>query len=846
MFENKTINEWSILKTKTVLKYLKSSLSGLSDKEFEIRLKKYGKNVLVEERKNHWFFDLLIHFNNPLVLILVGAAIISAVFGEQINAVIILIIILFSTLLNFIQERKAGDAARKLKEGLKTTATLIRNNKKKEVKIENIVPGDIIFLCAGDLVPADSLVLESKDFFVNQSALTGESFPVEKTYLTSRTLNKSIAELDNIVFSGTNVETGTAKVIALKTDSHTEIGKIAQTLKKPEQQTSFTLGINQFSNLIMRTTLIVVFLVFFINIVLKREVFDSFLFAIAIAVGLTPELLPMILSVTMGKGSIEMAKRGVIVKKLSSIPSFGSMDILCTDKTGTLTKDHIELIQYNDVHGNKSEEVLLYAYLNSIHQTGIVNPMDNAVRNYKKLNIKGFKKIDEIPFDFMRKRMSVIMEKQNKRTLICKGAPEEIFKVCKNVLHSGKNLKFDEKRKNEAIKLYEELSKDGYRVLAIAIKDIKSQHRIYPVSEEINLTLIGFISFLDPPKESAKKVIRELDKSGIQIKIITGDNEFVTKKICEKLGIKVEGVLLSSQIDGLTDDALKIAAHNNTIFARFSPDEKNRIIRALQSGGHTVGYMGDGINDAPSLKTADIGISVNNAVDVAKESADMVLTQKDLRVLYHGVLEGRKTFGNSMKYIMMGISSNFGNMFSVIGAVLYLPYLPMLPLQILLNNLLYDISQITIPTDKVDQEYIEKPRKWDMPFVQKFMIVFGLISSAFDFLTFFVLYQVFSLQEGAFQTGWFIESLATQTLIIHFIRTKKIPFIQSRASKGLTMSTILIVLIGWLIPFSPIAHIFGFVPLSKQILFVIAGIVLLYLITIEFAKRIFYLKVKEA
>lgn len=836
----RTLNEWGLLSVKTNFRQMGSSPKGLSKSEAKRRLKLYGKNILVEEKKHSWVFDLLVHFKNPMVLTLVFAAIVSGVFGERINAAIILVIILFSTFLNFFQERKAGDAAKKLKEGMKTRVTVIRGKKRFDIGIEDVVRGDLIFLSAGDLVPADARVIEAKDFFVNQSSLTGESFPVEKTNLILTAKKTGLAELDNIVFFGTNVVSGTALALALKTDAATEFGKIVHNISRAEEQTEFTRGINRFSNMIMRITLIIVLVIFLLNILLKKDLLNSFLFAIAVAVGLTPELLPMILSVNMSIGSVRMAKKGVIVKKLVAIPNFGSMDILCTDKTGTLTKDKIALVKYCDIDGVDSEEVLLHAYLNSIYQTGIVNPMDKAVQSFKKVVTTGYKKIDEIPFDFFRKRMSVVVEKSKKRDLICKGAPEEIFKICTTFWKNGKRVKLTDKNRIAATKEYYQLSKDGYRVLAIADKIVLDGRKVYRVKDEEGLTLLGFIAFLDPAKKDAKKVVKGLEAAGVKIKIITGDNELVTKRICAELDIPIQGIMLGQDIDGLTDDALNVAVEKNNIFARFSPDEKNRVIRALQAGGHVVGYMGDGINDAPSLKTADVGISVSNAVDVAKESADLILTEKSLHAILDGILEGRKTFANSMKYIMMGVSSNFGNMFSVVGAVVWLPFLPMLPIQILLNNLLYDISQITIPGDRVDPEDIIRPKRWDMKFVHRFMVTFGLISSIFDFITFYLLYQVYAVSEAGFQTGWFIESLATQTLIIHIIRTRKIPFIQSRPSKGLLLSTLAIVIIGWLLPFTGMGRFFGFEVLSNPILYALIAVVAVYLITVEIGKRMFY------
>ena len=841
MFSQKPLNYFSHLNIEEVFKTVQSSEKGLAHGEVEKRLKDAEHSVITEERKLGVFFEFLSNFKNPLVIILLAASIMSFLLGEVVNGAIIAVIVVMSAVLNFFQEYRATQAAQKLKERVATKATVIREGVKQEVKIDKLTVGDVIFLSPGDLVPADARVISSQDFFVNQSSLTGESFPVEKTEQKITNANASLQDLTNTVFFGTSVVTGSATALIVKTGSDTEFGKIAEKLATTPPDTDFTKGIKIFSYFIMRTTIFFILFIFLFNTFFKHtSVFDSFAFAIAIAVGLTPELLPMIMSVTMAKGSVNMAKKGVIVKKLSAIPNFGSMNVLCTDKTGTLTEDHIELVKYTDVFGKDSEKVLLHAYLNSFYQTGIKNPMDDAVIHFKKIENPGYKKVDEIPFDFMRKKISIVVEKDKKRLLITKGAPEEVFKSATYYLENGKRVELDTKIKEKITKQYHAFSNDGYRVLAVGIKPVVNHHDVYSKTDEKDLELIGFIAFLDPAKKGVREVVEELNSMGVEIKVITGDNELVTQKICKDVGLKVKGVLLGNQIDSLTDDALRVVAEKTTIFARFSPDEKNRVILALQAGNHVVGYMGDGINDAPSLKTADIGISVENAVDVAKESADMILTHKSLKELQDGVLEGRKTFGNTMKYIMMGISSNFGNMFSVLGAILFIPFLPMLPIQILLNNFMYDFSQITIPNDTVDKEFIQSPKRWDMHFIRSFMIVFGSISSLFDFLTFFVLYGIFQASAPQFQTGWFLESLATQTLVIYIIRTRKIPFLESIPSMSLIVSTLAVVLIGWIIPFTAIGTFFGFVPLQTNLLMILIAIVLCYLVTVEIGKRLFY------
>ena len=840
-FPNQPLSHFAAASIEELFKMFHSSDHGLSEQEAIKRVHEFGHNVLVQEKKDFWILKYLSNFTNPLVLILLFAAVASFVLGQAIDAIIIFIVVIFSTTLNFFQEYHASKAAQKLEDRVATHATVVRDGKEQEIKIRNITFGDVILLQAGDIIPADARIIEAKDFFVNQSSLTGESFPVEKVAIPQQHTHESLTELTNIVFSGSNVTTGSAKALVIQTGNKTEFGKIAAKLQEAPIESEFTNGIKKLSILIMKATVFFVLFIFLVNTGLKEgNFFDSFTFAVAIAVGLTPELLPMIMSVTMAKGSFNMAKKGVIVKRLASIPDFGEMDILCTDKTGTLTENKIELVTYTDVAGNHSEQVLLQAYLNSFYQTGIKNPMDEAVIQYKKEEIKDFKKVDEIPFDFERRKMSVIVQKGSSRTIITKGAPEEILKSCASYQQKDVVKKLDHATHEKILKQYHDLSNQGYRVLAIATKQIHDKKTVYEKSYESDLAFLGFIGFLDPAKKGIKEILTDLEAMGIEVKVITGDNELVTQKICNDVGLPIKGIILGTEIAHMTTEALRAAVKGKTIFARCSPEEKNRIITALRARKHVVGYLGDGINDAPSLKAANIGISVNNAVDVAKESADMILTHKSLQELKDGVLEGRKTFGNTMKYIMMGISANFGNMFSVLGAVLFLPFLPMLPIQILLNNLLYDLSQISIPTDNVDEEYIQQPKKWDMTFIRNFMLVFGPISSLFDFLTFYFLYAIFKLPAAAFQTGWFIESLATQVLVIYIIRTRRTPFLESIPSKYLIVTTLLAVGTAFLLPFIGIGSFFSFVQLPQIILITICFIVLGYLLTVELAKRIFY------
>lgn len=833
--DEKTLLKYSRLSQEELFESIETPASGLDRNGYAKRLKTYGLNVLVIRKTKPVILEFLKNFSNPLVIILLFVATLSLFLGDTINAAIVFTMIILSVCLNFFQEHRATRAAQKLQDKVALMSVVLRDGKEEEVKATSIVPGDILVLNAGDLIPADARIIESKDFFVNQSALTGESFPVEKSETVSSSEGKEIPSLPNMIFAGTNVITGGAKAVVLATGFNTEFGKIAKDLDQSDAENSFSKGIKQFSIMILRIVIIFVLFIFAVNSLLKHNFLESLTFAIAIAVGLTPEFLPMIMSVTMSRGALEMAKKGVIVKKLTAIPTFGSMDVLCTDKTGTITEDKIKLVRCVDLKGVDSEEVFQTAFLNSHFQTGITNPLDQAILSFKEFGTGIYKKVDEIPFDFERKMMSVVLDEGGKRVMIAKGAPDEVM----NKVHiEGGDL-------DQAMKLYNDLSKEGFRVLAIAKKNIKDIKKAYDKVDEFDFDLVGFTAFLDPVKSDVKAAIDRLEEANIEIKIITGDNELVAQKSCKEAGVDIKGIILGHEIDGLNDQELGIKARDNTLFARFSPAQKSRVISSLRGMGYVVGYMGDGVNDAPSLKSADVGISVENAVDVAKETAEIILTHQSLMELIDGVIEGRKIFGNTMKYIMMGLSSNFGNMFSVLGAVIFLPFLPMLPIQILLNNFLYDLGQLTIPNDNVDPEYLKKPKKWDIRFVRKFMIVFGPISSIFDFTTFFVMYILFSHNPSGFQTAWFMESLATQTLVIHIIRTRKIPFLQSRASIALIVSTSAMVILGWLIPFSSIGHLFSFTPLPGYAILILVGIVLVYLMVVEIGKRFFYRNINK-
>lgn len=833
--KNLALDDYKKTKVEDVLKMLRSSEAGLTEKEAAERLKNYGPNEIHRKKRLSPIFKFFSYFKNPLIIILIIAALVSEATGETKNFVIIMVMIFLSVILNFYQEHKSGKAAEKIAKKLTVTATVIREAREKEIQIKYLVPGDIISLSAGDIIPADGMIISADDFFFNESALTGESFPVEKITRDHG---------DNLVYSGTNVISGYARVIIIKTGAETEYGNIAERLVRQEEPSAFEIGIKRFGFLIAKIILILTALIFLINAWNDKNLVDSLVFSIAVAVGITPELLPMIMSVNMSKGSIAMSKKGVIVKRLNAIPNFGSMDILCTDKTGTLTEDKITIVKYIDPRGKESPETLRLAYINGSLETGIKSILDKTILDFKNISLKGVKKIDEIPYDFIRKRSSIIFKEKNSTLMATKGAPEEIFKICSSYYSGGKEYKNSPEAEKKIVKLYEEMSRQGFRVLGVARKLVPSGKKIYAKSEETAMTLLGFIAFYDPPKKDVKETIALMEQHGIEIKILTGDSPLVTKKICADLKIKIKGILSGEELDinKLDDKALAVRAQKNTIFARLSPSQKEKIIEVLRKSGKVVGYLGDGINDSPALLGADVGISVDNAVDVAKETADIILLKKSLRVLLDGVIEGRKTFGNTMKYMMMGLSSNFGNMFSMVGAVIFLPFFPMLPGQILLNNFLYDTSQLSIPSDKVDPEYLRKPKHWNISFIKKFMLVFGPVSSLFDFLTFFFLYSIFHLSGSNFQTGWFIESLATQVFVIYIIRTRKIPFLQSRPSSYLLITTLGIVVAGTMIATTPLAKIFGFSPLPAGILMIVFGLVIIYLLLVEMVKRAFYRK----
>lgn len=821
---------------------LKTKELGLSEQEARNRLLEYGLNEPAKKKKRTILRQILSKFLNPLVVVLLIIGGFSLFFGEKISALLVSLMAIMSVVLAFVQEYRASKAAEKLSEMVRTTATVWRNGKSKEVSIREIVPGDIVDLFAGDMIPADLRIISCKDLFINQASLTGESFPIEKIATPIQANSNSMTELRNIAFMGSSVVSGTALGVVIKTGIATQFGELSRKLATMRIETSFDKGIQKFMMLMVKVMLCMVLFIFAIIALRHGNFTEAFLFALGVAVGLTPEMLPMIVTINLSKGAISMSKKEVIVKRLNSIQNFGAMDVLCTDKTGTLTMDKIVLERHCDVVRKDNEDVLRYAYINSFYQTGLKNLLDRAILRHEKLLVKQFKKIDEIPFDFSRKIMSVVVEMEGKHRLITKGAPEEIFKRCTHYELDGEILDIDSLIVSDLKEEYDKLSSDGFRVLAIAYKDPGSQKEAYSKDDEKELILKGYVAFLDPPKPTAKKAIEALKKLGIDFKVLTGDNELVTKKICSEVGLDVKELVSGDQVEKASDSELKELVKTTNIFARLSPLQKERVIRALHQNGHIVGYLGDGINDALALKISDVGISVNNAVDIAKESADIILLKKSLMVLEDGVIEGRKIFGNIIKYIKMGSSSNFGNMFSMTGGSMFLPFLPMLPIQILLNNFLYDVSQVAIPTDEVDREYMMKPRPWNVNYIKKFMVIIGPISSIYDFLTYGVMLFIFHASAELFHTGWFIESLCTQTLVIHIIRTGKIPFIESRPSRFLILMSVLIVSIGIAIPFSPLAKPFGFVKPPPMYFVVLFLMVSTYLLLVQVVKKWFIKK----
>jgi Mg2+-importing ATPase len=800
-----------------LLNSLRTKAEGLTQAEADTRAQSAGPNELAQERPQGWFIRLLKIMRNPLVILLAALSGISFGTGDARAGTVMAAMVVLSVTLRFFQEARADAAAAKLKAMIHVTATVLRDGAPKEMPLRDLVPGDVVKLSAGDMIPGDLRVLTAKDLFVSQGSLTGESMPVEKFHEADAKSLTNPTELKNICFMGTSVQSGTATALVVTTGANTYLGGMAKSITEEPEPTSFDQGLTRFTWLMIRFMAVMVPLVFLINGFTKHDWKGAFFFAMAVAVGLTPEMLPMIVSVCLSKGAIAMSRKKVIVKRLNAIQNFGGMDVLCTDKTGTLTEDRVVLQRHCNVAGQETDEVLLDGYLISYFQTGLKNLLDRAILDsqdfHEKELVAKFKKLDELPFDFTRRMMSVLVEgPDGKAVLLTKGAPEDVFHQCSHFELDGKLSPMDPALMVGLKEEYANLSNDGFRVLAVARKELSGKQACAREDEK-DLVLKGYVAFLDPPKNTAGRAIQALQKHGVAVKILTGDNDLISRKVCKDVGLSADPMLLGSDVEKMTDEELAIAAEKTTLFARVSPAHKQRVILALRSKKHVVGFMGDGINDAPALRAADIGISVDTATDIAKESADLILLEKDLMVLEGGVIEGRKVFANILKYIRMGASSNFGNMFSVLGASAFLPFIPMAPIQVLTNNLLYDFSQIPIPVDSVDEEQVAAPRPWNISEITRFIVFVGPISSIFDYTTFFVMLWVFHCWDpsraSVFQTGWFVESLMTQTLIIHVIRTNKIPFFQSRASMPLTLTTLAVMAFGMCLPYSPLASSLG-------------------------------------
>ncbi len=817
---------------------LGTSGAGLEEAAARRRQRRVGPNQVRPRAEHAPLVEFAHHFRNPLVLILLAASAIAGLLGDLRSFLVITIIVVMSVTLDFFQEHRAGRAVDRLRRSVALHAMVTRDGRDRELPVVELVPGDIVLLAAGDLVPADGRVLDARDLFVNQGLLTGESYPVEKLAADGAP-GTDLADATNALFMGTSVISGAGRMLVVRTGAATALGRIAGSLAQRPPATAFERGTQAFGALVMRLTVALVLAVLLVNAVLGRPLIDSFLFALALAVGLTPELLPMVLSVTLARGAMRLARRHVIVKRLSAVQELGGIDVLCTDKTGTLTEGRIRLERHLDALGRDSDRVLHLAYLNSRFESGIRSPLDDAILAHTHIDVTPWRKIDEVPFDFERRRVSVLLERDGSRVLIVKGSLEDVLRLCAFHETEGRPCRLDEDIRNRIATRFESLGREGFRVLGIAWRDAPPHRDHARVADETELVFCGFAAFLDPPKASAAAALAALAADGVTVKIVTGDHELVARHVCGQLGVPVTGVLGGADIQALDDATLQARVEDVDLFCRVTPPQKTRILAALRARGHVVGFLGDGINDAPALHAANVGISVDSAVDVAKEAADLVLLEHDLKVLHEGVREGRRTFANVTKYVMMGTSSNFGNMFSMAGGTLFLPFLPMLPIQILLNNLLYDLSETAIPLDGVDEETLASPRVWDMDFIRTFMLTLGPVSSAFDFLTFYLMLTVFQAGETLFQTGWFIESIATQVLVIFIIRTRGNPF-ASRPNPWLTALSLGVVAVATLLPWLPFAPQLGFVAPPPAMLGALAAIVVCYLICVHAVHQWFH------
>lgn len=829
-----------------VLKELQTSASGLPANEAKQRLLKYGSNEPTKKKRNHILVEFFSRFLQPLVIALLVISFISFFFGEKISALMIAIMAIASVVLSFIQETKANRDADKLIDLVQVMTNVIREDKMISVRMKDLVPGDIIELAAGDMIPADLRIISATDLFINQSSFTGESYPVEKYAVTDQK-DVTISSYITSALMGSSVISGVARGVVVNTGAQTQLGLMSEKLQQKSVPTAFDRGVKDFTLMMIKFMVSLALIVFIINTLSKGNPFEALIFALAVAVGLAPEMLPMEVAINLSRGAIKMAKKEVIVKRLDSIQNFGAMDILCTDKTGTLTLDDITLVKYLNTLAEEDEDVLRMAYIVSNFQNGIHSILEAAVLKYKTLDMSGYEKIDEIPFDFQRRIMSVAIKKGNDTMIITKGAPEEVFKRSTKYEINGQILPLTTKELGILQREYEKLSSQGFRVVAVAYNDYHAViKKDFVIEDEKDLIFKGLTCFFDPPKPTAAETITNLEKLGIKLKILTGDNELVTEKVCQEVNLPIIGTITGEEIEKITEAELEQKVENISLFTRINPLQKEKIIKALQANKHTVGFLGDGVNDALALKAADVGISVNNAAGIAKDTADIILLRKSLSVLTDCVIEGRKTFGNIVKYVKMGSSSNFGNMFSMTGASLVLPFLPMMPTQILLNNFLYDVSQISLPTDSVDAEYINSPRPWNIHSLKKFMFFIGPISSLFDYITYGVMWFVFSantlVTQSTFHTGWFLESLTTQTLVIYIIRTNKIPFIQSSPSKPLLITTISVLVFALLLVNSGIGRYLGFTPLPWLYYVILSVMIILYLGLVQLVKTWFLKK----
>lgn len=810
--------------------------TGLEEAEARERLAVHGPNVLEGERRRALFFQFLSRFENPLVILLFAAGALQATVGDLASATIVVLMVALSVTLDFVQEHRAGRAADRLRKAASVRASAVRDGKTREIPSEEIVPGDVVLLTAGDLVPADGVLLEARDLFVNQALLTGEPYPVEK-----RPGPRGAPGDPGTIFMGTSVVSGSGRAVVTRTGASTMLGRIGLSLARRPPPTAFEVGTRHFGLLVLRLTLLLVAFVLLVNLVRDRTWLESFLFAIALAVGLTPELLPMVISVTLARGALRMARKKVLVKRLAAIHDLGSMDVLCTDKTGTLTEARIRLDQHLDPRGEDSGRVLELAYLNSRFESGLKSPLDEAILRHEEVDLRGWEKLDEVPFDFERRRISVLLRKGDTQLLVVKGALEDVLGLSTHYEANGPAdvRPLDDDARRAMLERFEDLGRKGHRVLGVAWKAEAPDRRRIAIDDETELVFAGFAAFEDPPRESAGSLMRALAEAGVSVVIVTGDNELVARHVCEQVGVTVRGVLTGAELHELDEHALEARVERVNLFCRMTPAQKNRVILALKKRGHVVGFLGDGINDAPSLHAADVGLSVAGAADVARDAADLILLERDLGAIKEGVVEGRRTLGNIVKYILMGTSSNFGNMLSMAVASVFLPFLPMRPMQILVNNFLYDLSEMPIPTDEVDQAFTARPRRWDIGFIRRFMTVIGPVSSMFDFATFFLLLHLFAGDERLFHTGWFVESLATQVLVIFVIRTQGNP-LRSRPSRPLALTSLAVVATAVVLPFTPVGTMLGFEPLPLVFFAVLVPLVVAYLLAVELVKRWFF------